>query len=112
MTIGKFCFFGHKFSSLSVLMIVAYCDSLDGSTIKRLLSIKTIIQLTFPPFLCCVSKLIRLCVLHRCRGRMIPAELERLVKEAIEQKKRPFFVNCTCGTTVLGKHRDWSVTIS
>lgn len=37
------------------------------------------------------------------RGRMIPAELERLVKEAIEQKKRPFFVNCTCGTTVLGK---------
>ena len=33
---------------------------------------------------------------------MIPTELERLVKESIEQKKRPFFVNCTCGTTVLG----------
>jgi len=36
------------------------------------------------------------------RGRMIPSELERLVKLSIEQKKRPFFVNCTCGTTVLG----------
>lgn len=35
---------------------------------------------------------------------MIPSELERLVKEAFEQKKRPFFVNCTCGTTVLGKY--------
>ncbi|XP_015789794.1 glutamate decarboxylase-like [Tetranychus urticae] len=35
-------------------------------------------------------------------GRMIPEELERLVKESIEKGHRPFFVNCTCGTTVLG----------
>ncbi|RWS09991.1 glutamate decarboxylase-like protein [Dinothrombium tinctorium] len=35
-------------------------------------------------------------------GRMIPDELERLVKQAIAKGHRPFFVNCTCGTTVLG----------
>ncbi|RWS23639.1 glutamate decarboxylase-like protein [Leptotrombidium deliense] len=35
-------------------------------------------------------------------GRMIPEELERLVKEAYAKGHRPFFVNCTCGTTVLG----------
>lgn len=33
---------------------------------------------------------------------MIPSELERLVRESFEQGNRPFFVNCTCGTTVLG----------
>lgn len=33
---------------------------------------------------------------------MIPEELELLVKERIEQGDRPFYVNCTCGTTVLG----------
>jgi len=33
---------------------------------------------------------------------MIPAELERLVKEAISKGKHPFFVNCTSGTTVFG----------
>lgn len=36
------------------------------------------------------------------RGRMRPDELERLVKERIAQGDRPFYVNCTCGTTVLG----------
>lgn len=36
------------------------------------------------------------------RGRMIPAELERLVRESIDRGERPYFVNCTCGTTVLG----------
>lgn len=36
------------------------------------------------------------------RGKMIPAELERLVRESIERGNRPYFVNCTCGTTVLG----------
>lgn len=36
------------------------------------------------------------------RGRMIPAELERLVCQSLERGARPFFVNCTCGTTVLG----------
>lgn len=39
-------------------------------------------------------------LLHR--GKMIPAELERLVRESIEKGNRPYFVNCTCGTTVLG----------
>lgn len=33
---------------------------------------------------------------------MIPSELERLVKESIAKGDLPFFVNCTCGTTVLG----------
>lgn len=33
---------------------------------------------------------------------MIPSELERLVRASIEKGNRPFFVNCTCGTTVLG----------
>ena len=33
---------------------------------------------------------------------MIPSELERLVREQIERGNRPYFVNCTCGTTVLG----------
>ncbi|KAH9398284.1 glutamate decarboxylase gad1 [Tyrophagus putrescentiae] len=36
------------------------------------------------------------------RGKMIPSELERLVRESIEKGNRPYFVNCTCGTTVLG----------
>jgi len=36
------------------------------------------------------------------RGKMIPAELERLVKESIEKGLRPFYVNCTCGSTVVG----------
>lgn len=36
------------------------------------------------------------------RGRMRPDELERLVVERIQQGDRPFYVNCTCGTTVLG----------
>ena len=33
---------------------------------------------------------------------MIPSELERLVKASISKGHRPFYVNCTCGTTVLG----------
>lgn len=33
---------------------------------------------------------------------MIPSELERLVKAQYEMGNRPYFVNCTCGTTVLG----------
>ncbi|UXI17985.1 hypothetical protein NH340_JMT03928 [Sarcoptes scabiei] len=36
------------------------------------------------------------------RGRMLPSELERLVKAQLDLGNRPFFVNCTCGTTVLG----------
>jgi glutamate decarboxylase len=36
------------------------------------------------------------------KGRMIPMELERLVKESIAKGDRPYFVNCTCGTTVFG----------
>ena len=37
-----------------------------------------------------------------CRGKMIPSELERLICEHFERGNHPFFVNCTCGTTVLG----------
>ena len=33
---------------------------------------------------------------------MIPSELERLVKERFEMGHRPYFVNCTEGTTVVG----------
>ncbi|XP_046915209.1 glutamate decarboxylase isoform X2 [Dermatophagoides farinae] len=36
------------------------------------------------------------------RGKMIPSELEKLVKIQYEMGNRPYFVNCTCGTTVLG----------
>ena len=32
----------------------------------------------------------------------MPSELERLVKASIAKGHRPFFVNCTSGTTVLG----------
>ena len=33
---------------------------------------------------------------------MIPSELERLVQERIALGQRPYFVNCTEGTTVVG----------
>ena len=33
---------------------------------------------------------------------MIPMQLERLVKESLAKGYKPYFVNCTCGTTVLG----------
>ena len=33
---------------------------------------------------------------------MIPSELERLINERIQLGHRPFFVNCTEGTTVVG----------
>ncbi|RAL15466.1 pyridoxal phosphate-dependent decarboxylase family protein [Aspergillus homomorphus CBS 101889] len=36
------------------------------------------------------------------QGRMIPAELERLVQQALAEKRTPFYVNATAGTTVLG----------
>ena len=35
-------------------------------------------------------------------GRMVPSELERLVKESKDRGETPFFVNATAGTTVLG----------
>ncbi|KAK4010907.1 hypothetical protein OUZ56_020030 [Daphnia magna] len=35
-------------------------------------------------------------------GRMIPAELENKIVKALEQKKVPYFVNATAGTTVFG----------
>ncbi|XP_043497787.1 acidic amino acid decarboxylase GADL1 isoform X1 [Polistes fuscatus] len=35
-------------------------------------------------------------------GKMIPTELRNAIKEAKSNKKLPFFVNATCGTTVLG----------
>lgn len=35
-------------------------------------------------------------------GRMVPDELERLVKESKARGETPFFINATAGTTVLG----------
>ena len=37
-------------------------------------------------------------------GGMIPADLETKILEAIQQNKKPFFVNATSGTTVLGAY--------
>lgn len=37
-------------------------------------------------------------------GKIIPAELENKIVKALEQKKVPFFVNATSGTTVLGAY--------
>ena len=36
------------------------------------------------------------------RGRMRAEHLEQLIAEDLAQGRRPFFVNCTAGTTVLG----------
>ena len=38
------------------------------------------------------------------QGRMIPSELENLVRKAKEDGKTPFYVNATAGTTVLGSY--------
>lgn len=35
-------------------------------------------------------------------GRMLPDELDKAISQSIEEKKIPFFVNATAGTTVLG----------
>ena len=39
-----------------------------------------------------------------CTGRMIPYELENEILKALADKKIPFFVNATSGTTVLGAY--------
>merc|ERR1712061_828834 len=46
------------------------------------------------------------CVQVACdeRGKMIPAELEKLVIKHKEEGHLPFFVNCTTGTTVYGAY--------
>lgn len=36
------------------------------------------------------------------QGRMIPSELERLIQQAKDEGRTPFYVNATAGTTVLG----------
>ncbi|KAE8152703.1 pyridoxal phosphate-dependent transferase [Aspergillus avenaceus] len=36
------------------------------------------------------------------QGRMIPAELEKLVQKALSENRTPFYVNATAGTTVMG----------
>ncbi|KAJ5095362.1 hypothetical protein NUU61_004718 [Penicillium alfredii] len=36
------------------------------------------------------------------QGRMIPAELEKLVQKAQDEGRTPFYVNATAGTTVMG----------
>ena len=41
---------------------------------------------------------------HSFRGKMIPAELEKLVIKHKEEGHLPFFVNCTTGTTVYGAY--------
>ncbi|KAL3461267.1 hypothetical protein BJX64DRAFT_277931 [Aspergillus heterothallicus] len=35
-------------------------------------------------------------------GRLIPEELEKLVQKALSEKRTPFYVNATAGTTVMG----------
>lgn len=37
-------------------------------------------------------------------GKMIPAELEREIKESIARGEKPFFVAATCATTLLGAY--------
>lgn len=37
-------------------------------------------------------------------GRMIPSELDRLVRESKDKGETPFYVNATAGTTVLGSY--------
>lgn len=37
-------------------------------------------------------------------GRMIPSELEKLIEKSKEEKRTPFYVNATAGTTVLGSY--------
>lgn len=39
-------------------------------------------------------------------GRMICKDLEEKILSAIEENKRPFYVNATAGTTVLGAFDD------
>lgn len=36
------------------------------------------------------------------QGRMVPAELEKLVQKALDEGRTPFYVNATAGTTVMG----------
>lgn len=36
------------------------------------------------------------------QGRMIPSELDKLVQKSKDERKTPFYVNATAGTTVLG----------
>lgn len=38
---------------------------------------------------------------------MIPEELEKLVAEAVQNGKKPFFVNTMAGTTVYGSYEDY-----
>ncbi|KAI9745989.1 MAG: hypothetical protein M1818_000670 [Claussenomyces sp. TS43310] len=38
------------------------------------------------------------------QGRMIPSELEKLIKKAKAEGRTPFYVNATAGTTVLGSY--------
>ena len=40
--------------------------------------------------------------LHWVRGKMLTAELERLIEKSITDGKIPFLVNATAGTTVFG----------
>lgn len=35
-------------------------------------------------------------------GKMIPRELEKSIKQALSEKKKPFFVAATCASTVMG----------
>ncbi|APA14418.1 hypothetical protein sscle_12g091880 [Sclerotinia sclerotiorum 1980 UF-70] len=37
-------------------------------------------------------------------GRMIPSELDKLIKKSISENKTPFYVNATAGTTIYGSY--------
>uniref|UniRef100_A0A182R191 Glutamate decarboxylase n=1 Tax=Anopheles farauti TaxID=69004 RepID=A0A182R191_9DIPT len=42
------------------------------------------------------------------RGRMIPTELEKAIESVVASGRKPFFVNATAGTTVLGAFDDFN----
>uniref|UniRef100_A0A182NFF7 Glutamate decarboxylase n=1 Tax=Anopheles dirus TaxID=7168 RepID=A0A182NFF7_9DIPT len=43
------------------------------------------------------------------RGRMIPEELEKAIESVLASGRKPFFVNATAGTTVLGAFDDFNL---
>lgn len=41
-----------------------------------------------------------------CKGQMLIEDLEEKIQKAFEENKKPFFVNATAGSTVLGAFDD------
>uniref|UniRef100_A0A182XX13 Uncharacterized protein n=1 Tax=Anopheles stephensi TaxID=30069 RepID=A0A182XX13_ANOST len=54
-----------------------------------------------------LNNLIRVKTDHR--GRMIPDELELAIRAVLDSGRKPFFVNATAGTTVLGAFDDFNL---